>query len=50
MGRWKKSIPEGTRDILFLDCADKKYVEGLLKGVYLQRGLYGDYYSYLRIL
>jgi ATP phosphoribosyltransferase regulatory subunit len=38
MGRWKKSIPEGTRDILFLDCAHKKHVESLLKGVYLQRG------------
>lgn len=38
MGRWKKNIPEGTRDILFIDCADKKYVEGLLKKVYLQRG------------
>lgn len=38
MGRWKKSIPEGTRDILFVDCADKNHVESLLKGVYLQRG------------
>ncbi|MDT8715511.1 ATP phosphoribosyltransferase regulatory subunit [Clostridium sp. 19966] len=38
MRKWKKNIPEGTRDILFQDCADKRYIENILKKVYLDRG------------
>lgn len=38
MGKWKKSIPEGTRDILFQDCADKRYIENELKKIYIDRG------------
>jgi ATP phosphoribosyltransferase regulatory subunit len=38
MGKWKKNIPDGTRDLLFKDCADKRYVEDILKQVYLNRG------------
>lgn len=38
MGKWKKNIPDGTKDLLFKDCADKTYVEGILKQVYLNRG------------
>lgn len=38
MQRWKKSIPDGTRDILFGDCADKIDIEQKLRKLYLQRG------------
>lgn len=38
MGKWKRNIPDGTKDLLFKDCADKTYIEGVLKQVYLNRG------------
>jgi ATP phosphoribosyltransferase regulatory subunit len=38
MGKWKKNIPDGTKDLLFKDCADKTYVENTLKQVYMNRG------------
>jgi ATP phosphoribosyltransferase regulatory subunit len=38
MGRWKRNIPEGTRDILFNDCALKSKLEQGIKGLYLGRG------------
>ncbi|MDP4089679.1 MAG: ATP phosphoribosyltransferase regulatory subunit [Bacillota bacterium] len=38
MANWKKSIPDGTRDILFKDCADKVRIQETLKKVYIKRG------------
>lgn len=38
MGKWKRNIPDGTKDLLFRDCADKTHVEDTLKQVYLNRG------------
>ncbi|WP_163193119.1 ATP phosphoribosyltransferase regulatory subunit [Clostridium thermarum] len=38
MGKWKKNIPDGTRDLLFKDCANKRYVEEVLKKIYIDRG------------
>lgn len=38
MGKWKRSIPDGTRDILFKDCAEKIEVQDTLKNVYINRG------------
>lgn len=38
MGRWKRNIPEGTRDILFHDCALKSKLEQRIKDLYLSRG------------
>lgn len=38
MGRWKKNVPEGIRDILFKDCANKIAVEQKLREFYSKRG------------
>jgi ATP phosphoribosyltransferase regulatory subunit len=38
LGRWKKNVPEGIRDILFKDCANKITVEQKLREFYLKRG------------
>jgi ATP phosphoribosyltransferase regulatory subunit len=38
LGRWKKNVPEGIRDILFKDCANKVVVEQKLREFYLKRG------------
>lgn len=38
MGKWKRSIPDGTRDILFNHCAEKVNIQDCLKKVYIDRG------------
>lgn len=38
MGRWKKNVLEGTKDILFKDCANKIAVEQKLREFYTKRG------------
>lgn len=38
MQNWSKSIPEGTRDILFQDCAVKIEIENKLRGLYKKTG------------
>lgn len=38
MGKWQKYIPDGTRDILFQDCANKIAVEEAFRKVFLSRG------------
>jgi ATP phosphoribosyltransferase regulatory subunit len=38
LGRWKRNIPEGTRDILFDDCALKSKLEKKFKDLYVNRG------------
>lgn len=38
MTNWKKYIPEGTKDILFNECAQKVKIENILKKIYIQSG------------
>jgi ATP phosphoribosyltransferase regulatory subunit len=38
MGNWKKYIPDGTRDIIFQDCANKLDIENALRRLFLSRG------------
>lgn len=38
MANLKKYIPDGTRDILFEECSEKKYIEDILRNVYIGHG------------
>lgn len=38
MANLKKYIPDGTRDILFEECSEKKFIEDILRNVYIWHG------------
>ncbi|HEY5560795.1 MAG TPA: ATP phosphoribosyltransferase regulatory subunit [Clostridiaceae bacterium] len=38
MNKWKRYIPEGTRDILFEDCENRSYIEEKLRELYRKNG------------